>query len=78
MGLRFTAFWLVSLLSYVILMTGTVINEVLMPFKANFFYTHWILGRLTGLWELDVFVDTMLVSIAIGLLAVLWVNIKLR
>ncbi len=77
MGLRLTAFLVVYLITYISLMIGTIINEILLPYKANFFYTHWILGRLTGLWEYDFIIDIGIVSLAIGLLATLWVHRRL-
>ncbi|MEM4275083.1 MAG: hypothetical protein QXK74_02200 [Candidatus Nitrosocaldaceae archaeon] len=77
MGLRLVAFILVTFLSFIILMIGTVLNELISPYKINFFYTHWIVGRLTGLWDYDFIVDTALVSLCIGLLAVLWVHRRL-
>ncbi|RMF31068.1 MAG: hypothetical protein D6752_02915 [Candidatus Nitrosothermus koennekii] len=77
MGLRITTFLTVSLVTFIVLMIGTVVNEVLLPYKANFFYTHWILGRLTGLWEYDFLVDISIVSFAIGALAMLWVHRRL-
>lgn len=78
MGLRLTVFLTISLVIFVSLMIGTILNEVLTDSKLNFFYTHWILGRLTGLWEYDFIVDTSIVSFSIGLLAALWVHRRLK
>lgn len=78
MGLILTTFLLISLISYILLMIGTIINEIVSPYKLNFFYTHWIVGRLTGLWELDVFVDTAIVAFIVGFLASLWVYKRLK
>ena len=76
MGLRLTAFLTISLVTFIALLIGTIVNEVL-SLKSNFFYTHWILGRLTGLWQYDFLVDISIVSFGIGALAALWVHRRL-
>ncbi len=78
MGLRLLTFLIVMFITFIILMIGTVLNELISPYKFNFFYTHWILGRLTGLWEYDFIVDTFMVSTLIALIATLWVHRRLR
>jgi hypothetical protein len=77
MGLRLLAFLIISLVTFIALLIGTIINELL-SLKSNFFYTHWILGRITGLWQYDFLVDISIVAFCIGALAALWVHRKLR
>ncbi len=77
MGLRVLTFLIVMSITFIVLMTGTVLNEIISPYKFNFFYTHWLLGRLTGLWEYDFIVDTFIVSSIIAIIAMLWVHRRL-
>ncbi len=77
MGLILTTFLVISLVTFIVLLIGTIVNELL-SLKSNFFYTHWLLGRLTGLWQYDFLVDISIVAFCIGAVAALWVHRKLR
>jgi hypothetical protein len=57
---------LFSLLSFVLLIILNGIVSMLFPNIFNFHNTHWILGRLTGLYSLDFIFDISISALAIG------------
>ncbi|MCS6768407.1 MAG: hypothetical protein RMJ59_04845 [Candidatus Nitrosocaldus sp.] len=75
MGLLLRIYLLLSMLAYAIIVLVNGIMAMLFPSLPNFHYTHWILGRLTGLWSIDFIVDMLLVALGLGLmLTIAWMH----
>ena len=62
----FKIYLLFSLLVFVLLTILNGIVSMLFPNTFNFHNTHWILGRLTGLYSLDFVFDIGISAFAIG------------
>lgn len=55
-----------SLFFFIIIAVVNGLVVMLMPASYNFHYTHWVFGRLTGLWEYDVLVDMGIAALGAG------------
>lgn len=65
-------FLLLTSLIFLFLVIVNGIVSMLLPLEYNFHHTHWILGRLTGLYEYDFLVDMLLVSFAAALVILIY------
>lgn len=65
---------LFSLFFFVILVIANGLIAMLIPTSYNFHHTHWIIGRLTGLWGFDFLFDIGITSLLIGFSVVYLAN----
>lgn len=65
---------LFSLFFFIVIVITNGLISMLVPWNFNFHHTHWIFGKLTGLWGLDFLVDIGITSIALGFIFVLIMN----
>ncbi|MFQ5941597.1 MAG: hypothetical protein ACE5KA_07875 [Nitrososphaerales archaeon] len=62
---------LLSLFFFIVIAMINGLIAMLIPTNYGFHYTHWILGRLTGLWEYDFLVDIGITSLFAALVMIL-------
>ncbi len=75
MGLPIRIYLLLSLPTFLIIVLINSIISMIAPDAPNFHYTHWILGRLTGLWSIDFIVDMLVTAFGIGfILTIVWIH----
>lgn len=75
MGLLLRMYLLLSLLAFIVIVLVNGMLSMMMPEGPNFHYTHWILGRLTGLWSMDFVLDMLVTAFGVGLvLTIAWMH----